>query len=74
MKITPDQARAAIEAEARQRLATFAQAIEAICNEHSCQLIAIPAITQDGRVVATVHYSAQEIAPGGELDDYANSG
>lgn len=58
--ITPDQAWRAIEAERQARIQACAMAIQAVLNQHGCDLQAVPQITPDGRIVAQVAIVSRE--------------
>ena len=53
-KLTPEVARRLIERDEEQRLAACMEEIEQVLGRHSCQFVAMPIISADGRIVATV--------------------
>ena len=53
------QAQAVIEAERQQRAERCAQRIAALLAAERCQIVAVPQLTADGRIVATVQIVAQ---------------
>lgn len=57
--ITAEQARKLLEQDEQARSNAAAQQIQAVLAEHNCQLIAMPQITADGRVVATAQIVAR---------------
>jgi len=56
--ITKDQARALLEADTQRRVQAAAQAIQAVLQEHECDLVAVPQIVE-GRIVAAVQIVAR---------------
>ena len=52
-------AQAVIEAERQQRAERCAQRIAALLEAERCQIVAVPQITADGRIVAAVQIVAQ---------------
>ena len=57
--ITPTEAAALVEADKQRRVQAAAEAVAAALREHNCDLIALPQITADGRVVAVVQIAAR---------------
>ena len=53
------QAQAVIDAEHKQRAERCAQRIAALLEAERCQIVAVPQITADGRIVAAVQIVAQ---------------
>lgn len=52
-EITIEDAERAIEAEKQRRLRLCQSAINQALQDHGCELIAVPGISADGRIVAT---------------------
>lgn len=52
--ITPEQAAALIAADQQARVDAMRADMDALLKQHRCQLVAVPQITQDGRIVATI--------------------
>lgn len=53
------QAHAAIDADRQARARQALARIQAVLEEERCQLVAVPQLTADGRVVAVVQVVAQ---------------
>lgn len=53
------QAQAAIDADKQTRAREALARIKAVLEEERCQLVAVPQLTADGRVVAVVQVVAQ---------------
>ena len=53
------QAQAALDADRQQRAERCAQRIAALLEAERCQIVAVPQITADGRIVAAVQIVAQ---------------
>ena len=53
------QARAALDADRQQRAERCAQRIAALLEAERCQIVAVPQLTADGRIVAAVQIVAQ---------------
>ena len=58
-EITPEQAAALVEADKQRRIKAAAKAVQAALAEHGCDLVAVPQIAPDGRVVAVVQLVAR---------------
>ena len=58
-EITPEQAAALVEADKQRRIKAAAEAVQAALAEHGCDLVALPQIAADGRVVAVVQIMAR---------------
>ena len=56
--VTKEQARALLEADTKARIQAAAEAIQAVLQEHECDLVAVPQIV-DGRIVAQVQIVAR---------------
>ena len=52
--LTPAQAAQLVEADKQVRIQAAATAVQAALLEHGCDLVAVPQITPDGRIVAVV--------------------
>jgi hypothetical protein len=52
-------AQAALDADRTQRAEAAGREIQAVLQRHRCQLVAVPQLTQDGRVVAVSQIVAQ---------------
>jgi hypothetical protein len=52
-------AQAAIEADRQQRAESAAREIQAVLARYRCQLVAVPQLTSDGRIVAVSQIMAQ---------------
>jgi len=57
--ITPEQATALVNADKQRRIKAAAEAVQAALAEHGCDLVALPQIAPDGRVVAMVQLVAR---------------
>lgn len=57
--LTPDQARAMVQADNERRVKAAAEAVQAALTEHGCDLVAVPQIAPDGRIVAVVQIVAR---------------
>jgi len=57
--ITPEQATALVNADKQRRIKAAAEAVQAALREHNCDLVAVPMITPDGRIVAQVQVMAK---------------
>lgn len=57
--MTPEQAAALVEADKQRRIKAAAEAVQAALQEHQCDLVALPQIAADGRVVAVVQLVAR---------------
>lgn len=58
-EITPTEAAALVEADKQRRVKAAAEAVQAALQEHQCDLVALPQIAADGRVVAVVQIAAR---------------
>lgn len=56
--VTTAQAKALLEADTKARVQAAAEAIQAVLQEHECDLVAVPQIV-DGRIVAAVQIVAR---------------
>ena len=54
-----DEAKAALKEDQDARTKATASAIEAALKEYSCDLVAIPAISADGKIVASIQIIAR---------------
>lgn len=57
--MTPTEAAALVEADRQRRIKAAAEAVAAVMAEHGCDLLAVPQIAPDGRVVAVVQLVAR---------------
>lgn len=57
--MTPTEAAALVEQDKQRRGQAAAEAVAAALREHGCDLVAVPQITADGRVVAVVQIVAR---------------
>ena len=57
--MTPTEAAALVEADRQQRIKAAAEAVQVALAEHGCDLVAVPQIAPDGRVVAVVQLVAR---------------
>lgn len=57
--ITPEQATALVNADKQRRIKAAAEAVQAALRENNCDLLAVPQIAADGRVVAVVQLVAR---------------
>ena len=53
-EMTPTEAAALVEADKQRRVKAAAEAVAAVLTEHGYDLVAVPQIAPDGRVVAVV--------------------
>ena len=58
-EMTPTEAAALVEADKQRRVKAAAEAVQAALAEHGCDLVALPQIAPDGRVVAVVQIVAR---------------
>jgi len=58
-EMTPAEAAALIKADSEHRVKLAAEAVQAALTEHGCDLVAVPQIAPDGRVVAVVQIVAR---------------
>jgi hypothetical protein len=56
--VTKEQAKALLEADTQRRVKAAAEAIQAVLQEHECDLVAVPQIVE-GRIVAAVQIVAR---------------
>jgi len=57
--MTPTEAAALVEADKQRRSKAAAEAVQAALRENNCDLLAVPQIAADGRVVAVVQLVAR---------------
>ena len=57
--MTPTEAAALVEADKQRRVQAAAEAVQAALRENNCDLLAVPQIAADGRVVAVVQIAAR---------------
>ena len=57
--MTPVEAAALVEQDKQRRVEAAAAAVQAALREHGCDLVAVPQLTPDGRVVAVVQLVAR---------------
>lgn len=57
--MTPAEAVQLLDADKRQRVAAATEAVRAILLEYQCDIVAIPQIAPDGRIVALVQVVAK---------------
>lgn len=57
--MTPTEAAALVERDKQRRVQAAAESVAAALREHGCDLVAVPQITPDGRVVAVVQIVAR---------------
>jgi hypothetical protein len=57
--MTTDEARKLVDADRTSRVQAAADAVQSILREHECDLVALPQISPDGRVVAVVQIMAR---------------
>jgi len=57
--MTPTEAAALVEADKQRRVQAAAEAVQAALKEYQCDLVAVPQIAADGRVVAVVQIVAR---------------
>ena len=58
--ITPAKARMVLEADRQQRMKACSEEIAQVLARHGCQLVAVPMLSQDGRVVARVQVVGEQ--------------
>jgi pyruvate/2-oxoglutarate dehydrogenase complex dihydrolipoamide acyltransferase (E2) component len=58
-EMTPTEAAALVEQDRQRRIKAAAEAVQAALAEHGCDLLAVPQIAPDGRVVAMVQLVAR---------------
>jgi hypothetical protein len=58
-EMTAKQAVALLDADRQKRASAAAQAINALLVENNCELVAVPQLTQDGRIMATAQIVAK---------------
>jgi len=58
-EVTLEQARQAMADDEQRRMTAAAQAIKEVLAEHRCEIVAVPQIAQDGRIVAVVQVVAK---------------
>ena len=56
--MTPEQMKLAIEKDKQERAQACMVAVQAALEEHGCQLVAVPQINAEGRIVAQVQLVA----------------
>ena len=57
--MTPEQMKLAIEKDKQERAQACMVAVQAALEEHGCQLVAVPQINAEGRIVAQVQLVAE---------------
>lgn len=57
--MTPTEAAALVKADNERRVKLAAEAVQAALREHNCDLVAVPQIAPDGRLVAVVQIVAR---------------
>ena len=57
--MTPIEAAALVEQDKQRRVQAAAAAVQAALREHDCDLVAVPQIAPDGRIVAVVQIIAR---------------
>jgi len=57
--MTPTEAAQLVEQDKQRRVKAAAEAVQAALQEHQCDLVALPQIAADGRVVAVVQIAAR---------------
>lgn len=57
--LTPEQMQALIEADRQRRIQLAGDAIKAALELHRCDLLPVPQLTPDGRIVAVLQISAR---------------
>ena len=57
--MTPTEAAALVEQDKARRIEAAAAAVQAALREHGCDLVAVPQLTPDGRIVAVVQLVAR---------------
>ncbi len=58
-EMTPAQAAVLVDADKQRRVRAAADAVQAALAEYQCDLVAMPQITPDGRIVAVVQIVAR---------------
>lgn len=58
-EMTPTEAAALVEQDRQRRIKAAAEAVQAALRENNCDLLAVPQIAADGRVVAVVQIVAR---------------
>lgn len=58
-EMTPTEAAALVKADNERRVKLAAEAVQAALREHNCDLVAVPQIAPDGRLVAVVQIVAR---------------
>ena len=58
-EMTATEAAALVEADRQRRIKAAAEAVQAALREHECDLVALPQIAADGRIVAVVQIAAR---------------
>lgn len=58
-EMTPTEAAALVEADKQRRINAAAEAVAAALREHNCDLVALPQIAADGRIMAVVQIVAR---------------
>lgn len=59
--LTPDQARAMVQADNERRVKAAAEAVQAALTEHGCDLVAVPTITPQGTLSAVVQIVVKQV-------------
>jgi pyruvate/2-oxoglutarate dehydrogenase complex dihydrolipoamide acyltransferase (E2) component len=59
-EMTPTEAAQLVEQDKQRRIKLAAEAVQAALAEHGCDLVALPQIAPDGRVVAVVQLVARQ--------------
>lgn len=57
--MTPTEAAQLVEQDKQRRVQAAAEAVQAALKQHECDLVALPQVTADGRVVAVVQIVAR---------------
>lgn len=57
--MTPVEAAQLVEADKQSRLQAFGRALELAAQEYRCDLVALPQVTPDGRLVAVIQAIAK---------------
>lgn len=57
--MTPTEAAALVKADNERRVKAAAEAVAAAMREYDCDLVAVPQVTPDGRIVAVVQIAAR---------------
>ena len=57
--MTPTEAAQLVEADKQRRVKLAAEAVQAALQEHQCDLVAVPQLAADGRIVAVVQLTAR---------------